>query len=793
TVAGNAPTGARDVTVTRPDSQTAKCTGCFTISAAPTVSNITPNTGAQGSTIQNVNIAGTGFANGATPSFSGTGVTVSNVTFNSPTQITATVTIASNAPVGARDVIVTNPDGGTGKFANGFAVTAGPQVISTNPNSITPDANNPTPADVTITGTGFASGATASFNDPKITVNSTDFTDAQHVVAHISVAPGTPHGPRTVTVTNPNNGGAGSCTGCFSIGPEPTVQSISPNKGGQGASFTQAGGNPITIKGTNLSGSSQVSFTPGSTSVTNNGMTVSNVTSPDASTLVFDLQIASNATPGPRDLQITNPSPSGGVSIPGAFTVTKAPTVTGTSPNSAGQGTTNKDVVINGSDFQNPANVSFGPGVTVNKITVTDSTHITANISVDPAAAPGARTVFVTNADGGAGSCTGCFTITGKPTVSSTSPSRAAGSPAADVVITGGGFQQGAVPTIQPPDGLTLSNVRVTDSSHITVTVGVASGAAPGPRNVTVTNPDGGSGSCTGCFTVDPGPTVSTVRNSNGGNSLNPGDTAQTLTIKGANFQTGPGGVKVTFSGSGVHFTGEPTATASDPNTITLTGVSVDANAPTGARNVTVTNVGNGGVGSCTGCFSVGPAPTVSSVSPSSKGAGTSQTLTIKGTNFNSSSVVTFSNSGITKQGPEAVTAPDTITVPVTVAGNATPGTGNVTVTNTTPTAGSGTCTGCFTVNPAPTVTGANPSSVKQTATQNVLINGTGFQPGAAVGFSPATGITVNSTTFNSATSLTTNITVASDAPTGARSITVLNPDGGSNTCTGCFSINTGP
>src|SRR5207248_2908020 len=37
TIAGNAAPGARDVTVTRPDAQTAKCTGCFTVTAAPTV------------------------------------------------------------------------------------------------------------------------------------------------------------------------------------------------------------------------------------------------------------------------------------------------------------------------------------------------------------------------------------------------------------------------------------------------------------------------------------------------------------------------------------------------------------------------------------------------------------------------------------------------------------------------------------------------------------------------------------------------------------------------------------
>src|SRR4029077_13824632 len=103
--------------------------------------------------------------------------------------------------------IVTNPDGGKGTFANGFGVTAGPQVTSANPNSITADSADVT-TDVVITGSGFQNNATASFSGAGITVNSTSFTDANHVTANITVVKGTAHGVRTITVTNPNNGGA---------------------------------------------------------------------------------------------------------------------------------------------------------------------------------------------------------------------------------------------------------------------------------------------------------------------------------------------------------------------------------------------------------------------------------------------------------------------------------------------------------------------------------------------------------------------------------------------------------
>ena len=77
----------------------------------------------------------------------------------------------------------------------------------------------------------------------------------------------------------------------------------------------------------------------------------------------------------------------------------------------------------------------------------------------------------------------------------------------------------------------------------------------------------------------------------------------------------------------------------------------------------------------------------------------------LKGTNFNSTDHRVVLDGGITQNGSPVVVDPSNMTIKVNVAGNATPGLGNVTVTNVTPAAGSGTCTGCFTVDPAPTIT----------------------------------------------------------------------------------------
>jgi hypothetical protein len=56
----------------------------------------------------------------------GTGVSVTNIAFNGPTQITLTVSVAAGAPVGPRIITVTNPDGQSVASASGiFSVQGG--------------------------------------------------------------------------------------------------------------------------------------------------------------------------------------------------------------------------------------------------------------------------------------------------------------------------------------------------------------------------------------------------------------------------------------------------------------------------------------------------------------------------------------------------------------------------------------------------------------------------------------------------------------------------------------------
>jgi hypothetical protein len=113
TIASNAATGARDVTVTNPDAGTKTLTGGFTVNAAPTIT--TPNSTTPFTLKHNQDgtlvINGTGFQSGLTVTFSG-GFTINGtVTVTGSTQITVPVHATNNQ--GTYSLTVTNPDGGT--------------------------------------------------------------------------------------------------------------------------------------------------------------------------------------------------------------------------------------------------------------------------------------------------------------------------------------------------------------------------------------------------------------------------------------------------------------------------------------------------------------------------------------------------------------------------------------------------------------------------------------------------------------------------------------------------------
>ena len=131
-----------------------------------------------------------------------------------------------------------------------------------------------------------------------------------------------------------------------------------------------------------------------------------------------------------------------------------------------------------------------GSGVTVSS-TKASTSKLKATLTVSSAATLGPRDITVTNRNGLMGICTGCLTVY-EPTVSSLSPSSLpAGSSRSAVVLTGSGFTSKVKVTVSGT-GVSVK-ATVTDSSHLALSVSVASGTPPSSRDVTVTNKDGAS------------------------------------------------------------------------------------------------------------------------------------------------------------------------------------------------------------------------------------------------------------------------------------------------------------
>ena len=197
----------------------------------PTITSVTPASGpATGGT--QITITGASFAAGATVRVGG--ALASSVTLVSATQLRATTPAGT---VGAQAVQVTNTSGASATRAAAFTYTAvAPTLTSVSPTS-GPTAGGTT---ITLTGTGFVSGAT-------VRVGGTSATSVT-VVSGTQITARTPAGTagaRDVQVTNPS-GQSATRTGAFTYTTSTggfVITSVSPASGPMG------GGTIITVNG----------------------------------------------------------------------------------------------------------------------------------------------------------------------------------------------------------------------------------------------------------------------------------------------------------------------------------------------------------------------------------------------------------------------------------------------------------------------------------------------------------------------------------------------------------------
>jgi hypothetical protein len=198
---------------------------------------------AQGSTGVPFYIIGSGYLAGAIVTFAGGTAATATITSVTPNGVYGTVAVPATATIGQESALVTNPNGGAGSVANAFAVVAAPFIASPTTGAPKPILDG-VPTTVTITGTGFITGAVVTGAvtgvdtfGPAAVSNSANPLDKCTGLAgdtcntiKVLVTPVSFSGSTAIldglVVTNPVGGGAVTVNNNITVNPVPAVTGV---------------------------------------------------------------------------------------------------------------------------------------------------------------------------------------------------------------------------------------------------------------------------------------------------------------------------------------------------------------------------------------------------------------------------------------------------------------------------------------------------------------------------------------------------------------------------------------
>jgi hypothetical protein len=604
--------GPADVTVQNDDGGLATFAKGFTYAAsslaAPTVTLVLPNSGpSTGGTVAAV--AGTGFVEGAV-------VIVGGRPAGSIVRVDGnllTGRFPALAP-GAADVVVTNPDGQSGKLGSGFTVAASVNASPPRINSISPSAG-PVEGGVSalLTGDGFSPGARVYIGGRPANATTTGGTII--VIVPAGIGPGL----ADVAVTN-GDGQSDVLPGGFNYfnGP-PVVTGIAPTCGVAG------GGTQVTITGRN--------FKPG-VGATVGGKPLSGFSRPDTGTI----QGTTTAAPGGSvDVVVTNPD--GQVdTLPAGYTFTDAShscpqgsgsalTLTRVAPGS-GPATGGTVVTLIGGGFLAGAVVKFGDTVATDLKLLGPGA---ATVTLPASARLGPVDVSLTLQDGRSAKLPGAFTYFDPssnlpaPQISAIAPNAGPNTGSSVVLVTGSNFVTGARVFFGPAEAQLPTLV---DGGRLIV---VTPNSPPGPVDVVVLNPDGKSGTLAYGFAFYQAgaggtPPQATRCEPRTGSTLS----ATAVSVKGSGL----------LPGAQVFFGGVPAGNVQAQGDGSL-AVTVQPQAP-GTVDVTVTNPDGQSSTIAQGFTFSPPAPKLTAIAPSVGPLAGGTTAVISGTGFLKTDLIAF-------------------------------------------------------------------------------------------------------------------------------------------------------
>jgi hypothetical protein len=617
-----------------------------------------------------------GFSPSSGPSVGGTTITITGSYLDGTTGVSfGTTPAASFAQVGSNEVTAVSPAGsgtvgvtlttpaGSATAPGSFTYIPPPTI---NLNGLSP-ASGPAGGGTTVTISGSNLGGTSQVTFGGVAASGVTVVNSTEVTAI------TPAGSGSVNVSLTTPSGTTTAPNQFTYIPAPTIAS---SGGLEPVDGPTSGGTAVTITGTNLSGTSLVTFGP-------NAATDVTVISPNVVTAV------SPAGTGPVSVSVT--TPGGTATAPTPFTYFPAPSGISISPDigSSGGGTT---VTITGTNLAGTESVQFG-GVAATGVTQVGPDTVTA---VSPAGT-GSVDVSVTT-PGGTAAGTPQFTYVAGPSVASITPASGPASGGGEVTIAGTGLA-----------GATEVNFGSTVAQFTNVTNTSLTAFAPpgtGEVSVVVTTP-GGTATAPTSYTYLGAPTITGIAPADG---------------------PAAGGTSVTITGTGLSGATAVGFGATQTSAISnATDTSLIVTAPAGTGTVPVTVVTAGGVASSPMDFVYLAQPVITGIAPATGPVTGGTTVKISGTGLFAAATVDF---GSVPASFGYVTADSLVaTAPA--------GTGTVTVSVTTP-AGTASSPAQFTYFAFPTVKKISPSAGPQAGGTKVTITGSGLSGATKVRFGAA-------------------------------------------------------
>lgn len=737
----------------------------FTVNyPAPTIDSLSPTSATVGTGPISIGVLGAGFVSGV--SFVNWGAISVPATFLSVNAIQFTATSSMLSVVGSFNVSVTNgtPGGGTSSVIP-FVVSSNAPVLDT----ITPSSQafGSPPYSVGLYGSNFPSSGWAVYlnSTTDVTARGT-FVNSGQITLALSAGDIPKADYYTLEVRNTVSGVASAVRPVTFANPVPSTSALS--------STTKIAGDAaflLTVTGSNFV-SGTLGFVAGSARPTS---------FTDANHIVISVTAQDIATTGTLAITAANGSPGGGISNAQTLTVNNAtPVLSSVSPATILIGSGNTSITISGSLFQSTSVVKLGAAV-ISSVFVS-ANSMTATIPSGNLASIATLSITVTNPPpgGGASGAQTIAVVNPAPTITSLSPNlKNTGDAGYTQTVNGTGFRTGNSTAAWNGQARTTT---VTSATTLTFGVLASDLTSVGANNITVTNAGPGGGTSSPAVVnvgpSNPAPTLTSTSPTN----LNQNSPAQSLTVTGSSF----------VSGSIVRWEGNNRVT-SFVNSATLT-VALQANdlSVPGSHAITVFNpTPGGGTSSAVGFVvnALNPVPSITSLSPASKVAGSSAfTLTITGTNFSTLTTASFGGSA------KAVTfvGSTQITIPILAGDVTTAGTIPVIVTNPTPGGGSTPATNfivdAIATNPTPAITSLSVLAKNVGDSGFTLtVTGNNFVSGIQGKWNGSNRTTV----FGSSTSLTIAITTGDLAAVGNFPITVVNPTpGGGTSNVASFAVN---